>query len=317
MRVIFFGTPALSAEVLRVLIESDHQIVAVVTQADKPQGRNQHMSISPVKKLSQERLAGVPVFQPVKARDPEFIESLRAFNADVFVVAAYGQILPQALLDIPLVDCINVHYSLLPLLRGAAPIQRSILEGHSETGVSIMKMVLAMDAGPVYSMKKIMLDDQVTSGQLSERLTAIAGPQLLEVMTDLALNKAILQEQDVSKMTLAPKIETASARVDWKQSSHQLQFLIRAMDPAPGAWCEVEIRGLSKRIKLFEPKVVEVIDSLTHNPGAIVCYGKRLVVACGFGALEIGKIQPEGKPVMTANAWCNGQELTSVKFKLI
>jgi methionyl-tRNA formyltransferase len=215
---------------------------------------------------------------------------LKAFKADLFVVAAYGQILPQVLLDLPRLDCINVHYSLLPLLRGAAPIQRSILEGHKETGVCIMKMVLAMDAGPVYAMKKIELDEQITAGGLSEKLTQIAGPLLLKVIQDLVLNRTSLSEQDGQKVTFAPKI--------------------RAMDPAPGAWCEVKVRGQSKRVKIFGPKIV----FQEGFPGQILEYGKKLVVACGQQALEIEYLQPEGKGQMSVASWCNGQPRDQVKF---
>lgn len=311
MRIVFFGTPALSATLLEALLRTSHEVVAIVTQADKPQGRNQQMGFSAVKKLALEKAPQLPIFQPHKAKDPDFIEQMRSLKADLFVVAAYGQILPQALLDVPLNDCINVHYSLLPLLRGAAPIQRSILEGHEETGVCIMKMVLAMDAGPLYAMKKIKLDDQITSKGLSEKLTEIAAPLLLEVIQDISLDKAVLVEQDAALMTLASKIETEDAHIKWQEPAKKLQCLIRAMDPAPGAWCEVSLRGVVKRVKMFDPKIVE---GEGQEPGQILQYGKKLVIACGQQALEIGVIQPEGKAQMAAGAWCNGQDKDQVRF---
>jgi methionyl-tRNA formyltransferase len=310
MRIIYFGTPALSAKLLELLLESEHELVAVVTQADKPQGRHQHLGFSAVKKLVLEKAPNMPVLQPIRAKEVEFLEQLKAFKADLFVVAAYGQILPQVLLDLPRLDCINVHYSLLPLLRGAAPIQRSILEGHKETGVCIMKMVLAMDAGPVYAMKKIELDEQITAGGLSEKLTQIAGPLLLKVIQDLVLNRTSLSEQDGQKVTFAPKIETQDAQIDWHKPAVQLNQLIRAMDPAPGAWCEVKVRGQSKRVKIFGPKIV----FQEGFPGQILEYGKKLVVACGQQALEIEYLQPEGKGQMSVASWCNGQPRDQVKF---
>lgn len=310
MRVVFFGTPHLAAQLLKVLLKSKHEIVAVVTQADKPQGRHQHMAVSAVKKLSLEMAPELPIFQPLKAREPDFIEAMKALKADLFVVAAYGQILPQNLLDVPTVDCINVHYSLLPLLRGAAPIQRCILEGHKQTGVCIMKMVLAMDAGPVYAVEKVDLDDTITSGELSERLTEVAGPLLLKVMDEIASQKATVIEQDHSKMTLAPKIETVDAKIDWTASAQEIQRKVRSMDPAPGAWCEVYIRGVSKRLKFFSPKIVDQ----SGVAGEILAYGKRLVIGTGTGAVEFLKVQPEGKPQMAVSAWCNGQDRNDVRF---
>lgn len=173
-----------------------------------------------------------------------------------------------------------------------------------------MKMVLAMDAGPVYAMKKIELDEQITAGGLSEKLTQIAGPLLLKVIQDLVLNRTSLSEQDGQKVTFAPKIETQDAQIDWHKPAVQLNQLIRAMDPAPGAWCEVKVRGQSKRVKIFGPKIV----FQEGFPGQILEYGKKLVVACGQQALEIEYLQPEGKGQMSVASWCNGQPRDQVKF---
>lgn len=309
------GTPDLAAHILEKLLDHGYDVVGVVTQQDKPQGRHAAAEASPVKKVAIQRLDSSTIFQPERARDSSFIESIKALQPDLMVVAAYGQILPQALLNIPTLGCINVHYSLLPKLRGAAPIQRAILEGYSKTGVTIMRMVLQMDAGAILSQQQIALDDNITSGELREKLTQISSPLLVKTLHELENGRIVGIEQDVNDVTFAPKINPEDAHIDWKKPAIELQRLIRAMDPEPGAWCYARVRGQRRRLKFFQPQIVLPQPSSSIVAGTILSLDKALVVATGAGNLNIAYIQPDGKSKMSIKSFSAGCKLIDIIFE--
>ncbi|MGB7977632.1 MAG: methionyl-tRNA formyltransferase [Chlamydiales bacterium] len=299
MKIVFFGTPFFAAECLKYLIEKGVDVAAVVTQPDRPKGRSSQRVPSPVKELAG--IYGIPVFQPEKASNGEFLEAIGQLEAALFVVVAYGQILSQRLLDIPPLGCINVHASLLPKYRGAAPIQRCLMAGEKETGVAIQKMVRQMDAGDVIGIAKVKVPFEMTFGELEERLIELAKPLLLDVIQRYERGVPEGEPQNETGVSFAPKIELEEGEIDWKKPAGEIHNLIRAFSPRPGAWCWICAGTDKKRLKVLRAKVVE-------GKGAP---GERLkegVVAAGEGAIELLEVQAEGKKAMSALDWLRGQK---------
>lgn len=304
-RVLFFGTPVFAAEVLEYLIDTGVDVVAVVSKPDKPQGRGRVIVPTPVKAVALAR--GLPLFQPEKASAPEHVALLEGFAADLFVVVAYGEIIREHLLAMPPLGCINVHASLLPKYRGAAPIQRCLIDGVAKTGVTIMHMVRQMDTGDVIATATVAVDMEMNYGELSEALCLAAKEPLRRTIDQLAAGTAPRYPQDHAAATYAPKIELEECCVDWKQPAQQVHNLIRGVFPEPGAWCYVTIRGQQKRLRLLRSRLRHDFQGA---PGAIVSEGDSLVVACGEGALEILDLQLEGKRPMKAAELRRGSELS-------
>jgi methionyl-tRNA formyltransferase len=306
VKIIFFGTPQFAAEVLRYLLDHKVEIVAVVTQPDRPKGRSLQLTPSPVKLLAQEKASHIPIFQPVKASQEPFLQDLTSLDADLYVVVAFGQILSQKLLDIPPLGCINVHTSLLPKYRGAAPIQRAIMAGETETGVSIQKMVRQLDAGDVIATAKTEIFPDATFGELEERLIHLSQPLLLDVLT--AYEKRIPEAipQDSNLVTYASKIELEEGEINWKRPSQEIHNLIRAFSPRPGAWCWLYSVDAKKRLKILRSKWVD----RRGPPGEISLH--EPIVTCGEGAIQLLEVQPEGKKVMKASDWLRGQKNISL-----
>lgn len=300
MKIIFFGTPNFAAETLRYLLESGIEISAVITQPDRPKGRSLQMTPSPVKVLALEK--NLPVLQPEKASDSEFLQKLIQIKADLFVVVAFGQILSQKLLDIPPLGCINVHASLLPKYRGAAPIQRAIMAGEKETGIAIQKMVKQLDAGDVIASKKIPILENMTFGELEQNLIEITKPLLVEVIKEYEKRIPEATPQNHELASYASKIELVEGEIDWGKSAHDLHNLVRAFSPKPGAWSWVEIGGVKKRLKIIRSRCT----AQEGSPGEIL--SNEGVIACGKGSLELLEVQPEGKKVMRAADWFRGQK---------
>lgn len=296
MKIIYFGTPHFAAEVLKYLIEQNVDIAAVVTQPDRPKGRSLQLTPSPVKQLIQEKQ--IPLFQPEKASQENFLQELAALNADLFVVVAFGQILSQKLLDIPVFGCINVHASLLPKYRGAAPIQRAIMAGEKETGIAIQKMVRQLDAGDVIAVEKVAIGQDMTFGELEEKLIQITKPLLWKVVQQ---QPSIGHPQDHTLATYASKIEPAEGEIHWARTAQDLHNLVRAFSPRPGAWVWISIGGERKKLKIIRTQLVEG----RGQPGELLANG---AVACGSGALKLIEVQPEGKRVMNAADWLRGQK---------
>lgn len=278
-------------------------LVGLVTQPDKPVGRKQVLTPPQIKVLAEEH--HVPVFQPAKVRDPAFLDKLEELKPDVIVVMAYGQILSQRLLDIPRVACINLHASLLPKYRGAACIQAAIDAGDSHTGITVMHVVKALDAGDVILKKEIAIGAEETGGELHDRLMDLAPESLTEALVQLADGSASRTTQDEDLVSYIPKLMRSDGVIDWSMTAVELERRIRAYDPWPGtstAFTEKKGRhqGRERRLKIFPPvRVVKVVDS-SGSAGEVVGCGDVLQIACGEGVLEISLLQPDGSRRMSA-----------------
>lgn len=302
MRVLFWGTPEFATAPLRALLGEGFDVVGVVTQPDKAVGRSRSvLQASPVKQVAIAE--GIPVYQPVKPRgDEAFFAQVTALAPDVSVVVAYGHILPKAIIDLPRLGTLNIHASLLPALRGAAPIQAAIREGHGETGVTIMQMVPALDAGPmILSARTPILDDE-TAGELTLRLSELGAATLIEALALIDLGAAQPEVQDEAKATYAAKLTRETARVRWEGSAHEVSRHVRAYDPRPAAWSR--LRGAE--VKLFGARLAP--RSPSHASGEVIAVdGSGLLVACGEGAVRIAAVQPAGKRRLTPAEWANGR----------
>jgi methionyl-tRNA formyltransferase len=298
VRILFWGTPDFAAPTLRALIGEGFEVVGVVTQPDKPQGRSREIIPSAVKQIAVEE--DLPLFQPKNARDPELIEMLNVIKPDISIVVAYGHILPKTVIDLPSKGTLNIHASLLPALRGAAPIQAAIQQGLHKTGISIMRMVPALDAGPVLVQSETEVFDDETYGELQTRLAELGALTLLEALALIAVGKANEVPQDESRATFAPKINREAARINWKRSAIEIARQIRAFDPKPGAYTSSQ-KG---DIKLFGPRLM---DGINGKPGEVIKVTGELVIACGTDAVRIGEVQPTGKKRMAAHDWARGR----------
>jgi len=298
MRVLFFGTPDFAVPSLAALVGEGFEVVAAVTRPDRPVGRHRsRLEAPPVKHaaLAEE----IPVLQPERPTDPGFLEQARGLAPDVSVVVAYGHILKPALLDLPRLGSVNVHASLLPALRGAAPIERAILEGRTETGVTIMQMDAGMDSGAILHQVATPVAPDETGGDLRARLAEMGALTLVEALTLLEAGSASPQAQDEAAATYAPKLTRDEERLDWREAAEALARKVRAFDPAPGAWAEC--RG--KPLKLFGARMADG----TGAPGTVIEVGESLRIACASGALEVTDVQPSGKARMAARDFVNGR----------
>ena len=301
MRVLFWGTPEFATAPLRALLGEGFDVVAVVTQPDKPVGRSRStLRSSPVKEVALAE--GLPVLQPEKPRGEEFLARLRDLAPDVSVVVAYGHILPKAVIDLPRLGTLNIHASLLPALRGAAPIQAAIRDGLHETGITIMQMVPALDAGPIVHQVRTPIVDDETAGELALRLSELGAAALIEGLALIELGAAHPQPQDDAAATYAAKLTRETARVDWTGSAHDVGRHIRAYDPRPGAWSRV--RGTE--VKLFGARVAP--RGTSHTAGEVLSVDDvGMLVACGAGAVRVAAVQPAGKRRLTPAEWANGR----------
>lgn len=298
MRIVFFGTPKFAANILDYLLKNKVNIIACVTKPDKKRGRSQKISPSPVKALAESH--NLPVYQPLKARDPEFIKILKSLNPTLFVIAAYSEIFNEELLKLPPLECINVHASLLPKFRGAAPIERSIMAGEKETGVTIMKMAKELDAGDMLGVAKTPITETTTSGELYETLSHIGAEALLTVLQNIDTIKPI--PQDHTKATYAPKVTSEEGKIDWSKPAATLHNHVRGLTPKPGAWILINIQNNTKRLII---KKTTIEKDLKGDPGEILPV-EGLVVACGVGALRLLEVQLEGKNPLSAEAFLRG-----------
>lgn len=304
MRVLFWGTPEFATPPLRALLGEGFDVVGVVTQPDKPVGRSRStVQAPPVKEVALAE--GLPVLQPEKPRGDEFLAQIRALEPDISVVVAYGNLLPQAAIDVPKLGTFNIHASLLPALRGAAPIQAAIREGFDRTGVSIMRMVRELDAGPViHTIETPILDDE-TYGELALRLSELGALALVEALALVSMGQAPEVEQDHAAATYAPKVDRAATRIDWSGSAFDVARAIRAYDPRPGAW--TTLRG--NDLKLFGARLAP--PDGPADPGVVQSIDLTgMVVACGAGAVRIFNIQPSGKRRITPADWSRGRGIS-------
>ena len=290
-RIIFAGTPEFSVVSLRALVESGHTPIAVLTQPDRRAGRGKQLTPSPVKRYAERQ--EIPVLQPATLRDDDVVVALDALEADIIVVAAYGLILPQSVLDLPKAGCLNVHASMLPRWRGAAPIQAAILAGDAETGVCLMAMTAGLDCGPVYVSEALAIGSRETAGELHDRLAAAGGRLLAEHLEAILAGRMVPVAQDETAATYAPKIRNADAELDWQRPAAILARAVRAYNPVPGAWFMVD----GERIKCWRARAVAGTDG---RSGSIVAAGPEgVTIACAEGALCLESVQRPGKRPVT------------------
>ena len=302
MRVLFWGTPEFAAAPLRALIGEGFEVAAVVTQPDKPQGRSRRPVPSPVKRIAlDEKIA---CFQPASPRETEFGEMLSVMQPDISIVVAYGHILPKKIIDVPRLGTLNIHASLLPALRGAAPIQAAIRQGYTQTGITIMRMVLALDAGPIILQSSTQILDDETYGELQLRLSELGALTLVEALALISIGEAKETPQDDSLATYAPKVTREDARIDWRLDAPQVSRIIRAYDPKPAAFTTKK----GTDVKVFGPRIVKQSGT---PPGRVIAAGDELIVACGADAIRLTDVQPAGKSRMTAAEWTRGRGVST------
>lgn len=300
MRILFMGTPDFSVPTLETLIQSKHEVVGVVTQPDKPKGRGKQLQSTPVKEKALEY--DIPVFQPVKVRQEGFIDEMHMLKPDLAVVIAFGQILPKDFLEMPKYGCINVHASLLPELRGAGPIQWSILNGDSVTGVTTMYMDVGLDTGDMLLKEEVDIEPNETGGSLHDKLSVIGGPLILKTIK--ALEEGILERipQDNDLSTYAPMLDKQLGNISWDKPAIEIERLIRGLNPWPSAFTYVD----GKMLKLWEAKVIELEDD-HHMPGSVFEINKDgMVVKCADNGLLITSLQLQGKKRMAASDFLRG-----------
>jgi methionyl-tRNA formyltransferase len=303
MRIVFFGTPAFAASSLTALLEAGHRVTGVVSQPDRPQGRSRSNLVPPPVKLVAEE-AGLPLLQPERPGGDVFLAALRRFDPDIGVVVAYGHLLRPEVLEVPRLGMINVHASLLPLLRGAAPIPWAIAQGERETGISIMQMEKGLDSGPVFLRVPTPIGPTETGGELTERLAGLGAHALIEVLNRIEGGGVVQAEpQQEEAATYAPKLSRDTARIDWAAPADEVARRIRAFDPVPGAW--TTLGGNS--VKLFGARTA----SGSGVPGAVLQTGEELLVAAGDErAVTISEVQPSGKRRMAAGDWLRGRGIS-------
>lgn len=299
MRVLFWGTPEFATPALRALLGEGFDVVAVVTQPDKPVGRGRStLRESAVKLVAVEE--GIPVLQPDRPRGVEFVARLQELNPEISVVVAYGHLLPLEVVTLPPRGTLNIHASLLPDFRGAAPIQAAIREGCEWTGVSIMRMVQRLDAGPVILQLGTSVNEDETYGELALRLSEIGAAALIEALALIELGRATESPQEESLATYAPKIDRTVTRLDWTRGATQIARAIRAYDPAPGAFTSLD----GVEVKLFGARKADAAGT----PGEVLGAGDEgIVIACGEGAVRVSHAQPAGKRRLTAGEWTRGR----------
>lgn len=302
MKVIYMGTPDFSVGALEAIIKAGHEVVLVVTQPDKPKGRGKAMQASPVKECALSH--GIEVFQPTKIRESENVEYLRKFGADIFVVAAFGQILPKSILDMPKYGCVNIHASLLPKYRGAAPIQWAVINGDEVTGVTTMLMNEGIDTGDMIAKKQVRLAEDETGGSLFDRLADTGAELIVETMKMLEEGTAEFTPQNSEEATHTSMISKELGSIEWSKPAAEIERLIRGLNPWPSAYTRLK----GKTFKIWKAQVVEVSSS--DKPGTIIKIGKdELLVQTGEGALSLMEVQLEGKKRMDVASFLRGCQI--------
>lgn len=302
MRIVFMGTPDFAVGSLQALCESGkHEIVGVVTQPDRPKGRGNKMLMTPVKEYALEQ--GLTVYQPQKVKTPEFVQTLRELQPELIVVAAFGQFLSRELLELPPHGCINVHASLLPKYRGAAPIQYAIIKGEKESGVTIMQMDIGMDTGAMLEKVVVPIAENTTMGELHDALREQGAALLLKVIDDIAAGTAVAEPQNDAEATYATLLDRSMEHIDWTKSAQEVHNLIRGFNPAPSTFTKLPN---GKSLKIWGSRLTEKKSEAAA--GTVVEAGKHsFFVACGSGVLEITEVQPESKKRMAAQVFLNGR----------
>ncbi len=303
MKILFWGTPDFAIPSLRALMEEGQEVVGVVTRPDRPAGRGRRLRASPVREVAVEE--GLTALTPERPRGPEFVAKISALEPDLSVVAAYGHILSPEVLEVPEGGSVNLHASLLPELRGAAPVNWAIMRGHDRTGVTIMKMTEGMDEGPILLQREVPIDDEDTATGLYIRLAEVGAEALVEALALMEAGLLEAREQDHDRATYAPKVDRKTARIDWNRPARAVANHIRGMDMVPGAWTLLD----GQPVKLFGPRVQDRSSPVEDEPGVVLeaSPDEGLVVATGEGeALRVKEAQPSGKRRMEVAAWLRG-----------
>jgi methionyl-tRNA formyltransferase len=306
MRLVFMGTPAFAVQPLRALAAAGHDIAGVITRLDKPSGRNRVLTAPPVKLAAQE--AGLSVYQPRRVREQEFIETLRKINPDIIVVSAYGQILPKEILFLPKYGCINIHASLLPAYRGAAPINWAIIRGESRTGITIMQMDEGMDTGAILLQESIPIGPRDTAGTLTEKMAQLGAKMITAALLLVQAERLAPVAQDGSKATLAPILKKEDGLIDWTMPAVDIHNRVRGLSPWPGAYTFLD----GKIIKIIETETTSGVG----EPGLLYPTDKNLLtVGTGGGLLRILTLQPADKKTMSAGDFLRGHRAVGKKFE--
>lgn len=302
MKIVYMGTPDFAAAPLEALIKAGHQVTAVVTQPDKQRGRGKEVQMTPVKKCALKH--GIPVFQPVKIKEKEAVDQLREYPADIFVIAAFGQLLSEEILEMPPFGCVNIHASLLPAYRGAAPIQWAILNGEKETGVTIMQMEKGLDTGDILLKKAIPIDPKETGESLHDKLMEAGAELIVEALPLIESGRILPEKQEDSKSSYASRLNKEMGRIDWNKDAEELERLVRGLNSWPSAY--TSYRG--KTLKIWDADVIA--EQSGKLPGEITQVGKDFVdAACGKDILRIYSLQLEGKKRMAVKDFLLGYEI--------
>ena len=300
IRTVFMGTPEFALPPLEGLIAAGVNLVGVYTQPDRPKGRGKKVAASPVKQLAEEQ--GIPVFQPHKLRDPQAVEELRALHPDLIIVVAYGQILPKVILDMPQYSCINIHASLLPKYRGAAPINKAIIDGETETGVTTMLMDVGLDTGDMLVKRSLKIGENETAGELHDRLAVLGREALAETLRLLCTGELVAEKQDDSLSCYAPMLKKEDGVIDWQKPARVIHNQVRGLDPWPGTYTSLD----GDILKI----AATTVRDATGEPGTILAADKNgVLVACGEGSLLIGELQLPGKKRLAAVNFLSGRPL--------
>lgn len=307
MKIIFAGTPEFACKALDALVAANFVPELVLTQPDRPAGRGKKLAASPVKQFAERQ--GIEIWQPVTLKDAAVVADLAARQPDLMIVAAYGLLLPQAVLDVPRLGAVNVHASLLPRWRGASPIQAAILSGDTESGISLMQMDAGLDSGPVIAAASLPIGEQEIAGSLHDRLAELGGSLLVRTLPDILAGRVSPAAQDPSKVTHAGKINTKDALLDWMQPADINARKVRAFNPHPGAWFELD----GERIKCW---AVSAIDANANIPGTVVTAGPEGIdVACKQGTLRMIELQRPGRRHVTAAEFATQLKLTGKRLR--
>ena len=303
MRIIFMGTPDFAVPALQALLKAGHEIVAVYSQPPRAAGRGMALRKSPVHQVAE--AAGLTVLTPERLKDPVDQERFREFEADAAVVVAYGIILPEPILDATRLGIFNIHASLLPRWRGAAPINRAIMAGDAETGAAIMRVTEGLDAGPVCLVERVEIGPDMTAGELHDTLSPLGAEAMVKALAALEDGSLDCRAQDDEAATYAPKLDNKEARIDWRLPASDVHDRIRGLSPYPGAWFEIELSGKRERIKVLSAMLAEG----QGVPGTLL--DDHLTIACSEGAVRLIRIQRAGKKPMSVQAFLNGVTLKS------
>mgnify|MGYP004467980773 FL=1 len=305
MKIVYMGTPDFAVAPLEAILKAGHEVTAVVTQPDRQKGRGREVQYSPVKECALSY--GIPVLQPLKIKEKDAVEELRKYPADIFVVAAFGQLLSEEILNMPRLGCINIHASLLPAYRGAAPIQWCVINGEEKTGVTIMQMAKGMDTGDILLQKEVVLDEKETGGSLFDRLMETGAELIVEALPKIEAGELIPVVQKEELATYAGKITKDMGNIDFTKAAVTIERLIRGLNPWPSAFTHYK----GKILKIWEADVVsECVNAENPVPGTVIAMDKEsFTLAAGEGALRIRSLQPEGKKRMSCAEFMRGYEV--------